>query len=115
MKRNILKILFIVWVTLWGWFFIRELFLKNNIRDYRALLFRSLEGKHAYVTGDKLYEFLTYCKRNMPAGATYKIAGKEEGDLEYRRAVYYLYPNIRSDKPDFIVDMGQSTLRKAGE
>lgn len=115
MKRNILKILLVVWIILWGWFFVRELFLKNNIRDYGALLFRSLEDKHAYVTGDRLYAFLADCKKRMPAGATYKIAGREEGDLEYRRAVYYLYPNIRSEKPDFMVDMGQLTLNRAKE
>jgi hypothetical protein len=112
MKHNILKILFAIWVTLWIGFFARELFVKKNINDYKALLARTLEGKHAYVTGDKLYEFLIYCESKMPENSTYKIAGLEEGDLESRRAVYYLYPHLKSADADFIIDVKSYTLRR---
>ena len=112
MKSNILKIIFIVWVAMWIGFFARELFVKNNIRDYTALLSRTLEGKHAYVTGDKLYSFLVDCKKRMPPSATYKITGIEEGELDSRRAVYYLYPNVISSEPDFIIDMKLYTITK---
>ena len=115
MKTRILKIIFIIWITLWAIFFARELVIKNNIRDYKALLFRTLEEKHAYVTGEKLYAFLVYCRDNMPEGATYKIIGIDEGALERRRAVYYLYPNIQNTNPDFIIDMEQYTLKRAKE
>jgi len=108
----ILKVLFVVWIALWIGFFARELFVKNNIRDYTALLSRTLEGKHAYVTGDKLYGFLAYCKKNMTDNATYKLVGFDEGALERRRAVYYLYPNIENRDPDFVIDMVQYTLKK---
>ena len=108
----ILKIIFAVWIALWIGFFARELFMKNNLRDYSALLSRTLEGKHAYVTGDKLYSFLEYCKKNMPEGATYKIIGVEEGSIERRRAVYYLYPNVEGKNPDFVIDMSQYTLNR---
>jgi hypothetical protein len=112
MKRNILIILFIVWVVLWIGFFARELFVKKNINDYKALLTRTLEGKHAYVTGDKLYEFLVYCKSRMSENSTYKIEGLEEGDLESRRAVYYLYPHLRSADPDFVIDAKRYTMTR---
>lgn len=115
MKSILLKILLIVWVVLWAIFFIRELFVKNNARDYAALLSRTLEGKHAYVTGDKLYSFLLRCKKDMPDMAAYKIIGIDEGAIERRRAVYYLYPAIESDKPDFIVDVAQYTLKRVKE
>jgi len=96
-------------------FFARELFVKRNINEYKVLLARTLEGKRAYVTGDRLYDFLVYCKAKMPEKCTYKITGIEEGDLESRRAVYYLYPSLRSADPDFIIDMKQYTLNKVKE
>jgi len=115
MRQKILKIFLAVWIALWVGFLARELFVKKNIRDYGILLTRTLEGKRAYVTGDKLYEFLIYCKTKMPEGCTYKIVGMAEGDLESRRAVYYLYPNTRSEDPDFIIDIARYTLKRAKE
>ena len=115
MKRNILKIIFVVWIALWAMFFVRELFIKSNMRDYRALLFRSLDGKRSYVMGDKSYDFLKYCMSNMPARATYKMIGIDAGDLDVRRAVYYLYPRLENKDPDFIIDMEQYTLKRVRE
>jgi hypothetical protein len=114
-RQAILKILFVAWVILWAVFFARELFIKKNIRDYQALLSRTLEGKHAYVTGEKLYGFLSKCSNVMPVNSTYRFEGIEEGALERRRAVYYLYPNNESSNPDFIIDMAHFTIKKAKE
>ena len=111
----ILRIIFIVWIALWIGFLARELFVKNNIRDYKTLLTRTLEGKHAYVTGDRLYEFLTYCKTQMPERSAYNIIGMDEGALESRRAVYYLYPNVSSTDPNFIIDISQYTIKSVKE
>lgn len=99
---------------MWAGFFMRELFVKNNIRDYKALLSRTLEGKHAYIMGDKLYTFILNCKKTMPEHATYKMINIEEGSIERRRAVYYLYPCRESDSPEYIIDMAQFTIKKAG-
>ena len=115
MKQTLIKTLFIVWVVLWIGFLARELFVKNNIRDYKTLLTRTLEGKHAYVTGDRLYEFLTYCKTQMPERSAYNIIGMDEGALESRRAVYYLYPNVSSTDPNFIIDISQYTIKSVKE
>lgn len=115
MIKNMLKITLIIWIALWAVFFIRELVVKKNMRDYMTLFSRTLEGKHAYVTGDKLYAFLLSCKKTMPSGATYKMNGIEEGSIERRRAVYYLYPNVESVEPDYIIDASQYTVKKAGE
>lgn len=103
MKYRILKILFLVWMILWLMFVARELFVKSNIADYRALLSRTLEGKRSYVTGDRLYDFLTFCRKNLPPDAAYELAGVEDGSIEKRRAVYYLYPALESRDPEFIL------------
>ncbi|MCX5686367.1 MAG: hypothetical protein NTW09_02745 [Candidatus Omnitrophica bacterium] len=112
MKNNIFKIAFAVWVVLWAWFLVRELFVKDNIDTYRALLQRSLEGKRSYVTGDKLYEFLMFCKGKMPDHSSYKIVGLEDGSIEKRRAVYYLYPHLESNEPAYILDTQKYILKK---
>lgn len=108
MKYGILKIVFAVWVGLWGFFFARELFIKDNLRDYRTLVTRNLEEKHAYVTGERLYDFLNSCKENLPERATYRLDGVEDGSIEKRRAVYYLYPLLESSDPDFILVYGNA-------
>ena len=112
MKYKILKALFILWIVLWIGFLARELFVKNNIRDYKFLLTRTLEGKHAYVTGDKLYAFLAYCKTQMPEKSAYNIIGMDDGALESRRAVYYLYPNVKTADPDFMIDISRYTIKR---
>ncbi len=110
LKYKILKVIFAVWVALWAWFIIRELFVKDNIDSYRALLKRPLEGKRSYVTGDRLYEFLTFARSVIPDGATYKFAGIEEGSIERIRAAYYLYPRIESAAADYIIVYGASNF-----
>jgi hypothetical protein len=102
MRRSFLKIAFAIWVIVWIFFISRELFIKGNLNDYRILLSRPLEGKRSYVTGDRLYEFLTFCRDRTPQGATYAFAGVADGSIEKRRAVYYLYPRLENSKPDFI-------------
>ena len=114
MKYTILKIVFAVWVGLWLFFFARELFIKDNLRDYRALATRNLEEKHAYVTGERLYGFLTFCKENMPPRAGYRLTGVEEGSIEKRRAVYYLYPLLESVDADYVLVYGSAAAEKDG-
>lgn len=97
---------------MWIGFFARDLFVKNNIRDYKALLSRDLDGKHSYVTGDRLYAFIKDCRSRMTPSSTYKITGVEEGELDCRRAIYYLYPNVRAKEPDFIIDLKLYTITK---
>jgi len=103
MTKKTFKLLFYVWIVVWLAFTIRELFVKGSIREYGVLLSRSYEGKHSYVTGDRLYEFLVFCTKAMPKGSSYRLIGLGEGSLEKRRAVYYLYPHLESEKPDYIL------------
>ena len=103
MKNKILAVLFLVWVILWAIFVLRELFVKSNIKDYAALASRDLEGKRSYIIGDKLYEFLVFCKKNLPEDATYRFVGVEDGSIEQRRAAYYLYPMLESAAPQYLI------------
>lgn len=114
MKHAILKIVFLVWVGLWLIFFARELFVKDNLRDYRALAGRDLDGKRAYVTGERLHAFLNFCKERLPKGATYRLDGIEDGSIEKRRAVYSLYPMLESPDPDYILVYGAMSAGHAG-
>ena len=102
MKKIMVRVLLVVWVVLWVMFVARELFFKGGLRDYRILIGRDLEGKHAYVTGDDLYGFIAFCRENIPDRATYAFEGFEEGALDTRRATYYLYPRMEKPDPDFI-------------
>ncbi len=114
MRYKLLKIAFLVWVVLWVWFVLRDLFLKDNINNYRLLFTRSLEGKHSYVMGDRLYEFLTFSAGKLPAGASYSFAGLEPGSIENIRAVYYLYPLIEKEDPEYILVYDRPGFEREG-
>src|SRR3989338_2984090 len=103
MKRTILTIAFGIWVSLWVLFIARELFQKGYFYDYKALLPRSLEGKRSYVTGDRFYEFLTFCKRGLPPGSSFRLVGVKEDSVDRRRAAYYLYPLVEKDEAEFLL------------
>ncbi|MFA5142635.1 MAG: hypothetical protein WC522_00515 [Candidatus Omnitrophota bacterium] len=97
---------FAAWVVMWGWFLVREVFVKGAIKDYKVLISRPLEGRRAYVTKDNLYEFLTFCRENLPRDSSYSLVGPEPGAIERVRAVYYLYPRIESTDPQYILVYG---------
>lgn len=102
-RKHILKIIFIVWVVLWVNFIFRDLFYKGEIKTYKTLLGRNWDGKRSFVYGDDFYLFLVNAYNNMPLGIKYKLTGIEPLSLEHRRAVYYLYPNLESENPDYVL------------
>ena len=81
----------------------REIFIKNNLREYKVLISRSFEGKRSYVTGDSLYEFLVFCNDKLPEGAAYKWTKTDKPDHARRRATYYLYPHLESEDAEFVL------------
>ena len=103
MKYKVFKLVFTIWVILWISFLIREVFVKGGLRDYNALLNRPLEGKRSYVTGDSLYEFLVFCNDKLPEGAAYRWVKTDKADHARRRATYYLYPHMETEKADFLL------------
>lgn len=114
MKYKILKIVFVIWIILWIAFTVRELFRKGYFWDYKILVSRSLDGKRSYVTGDKLYGFLTFSNNVLPGGASYGWIGVEDGSIDKRRATYYLYPHLEKDNPDFILVYAEAHLSREG-
>ena len=103
-----------VWMAIWVVFTAREIFVKDNLRDYKALAHRSFEGRKAYVVGDKLYEFLTFCNSRLPEGAAYMWPETNREDLDRRRATYYLYPHLETDNAEFILVYGEPDTQRAG-
>lgn len=91
-NKKTFYIVLTVWVVLWLHFMMRELFLKGSIYDYKILLGRDLDGKRSYITGDRLYEFIVFSGRIIPAGATADFIGVEEDSVDRVRAAYYLFP-----------------------
>jgi len=103
MKKSIYRVLLIIWAILWALFTVRELVVKKNMNDYRTLFSLSLENKHAYITGKRLYEFIDFARARLPEGSSYKLIGIENGSIDQRRAVYYLYPRLQKDDADFLL------------
>lgn len=114
MKYKILKTAFLAWVILWIFFTGRELFIKGCFIDYKELSHRPLDGKRSYVTGDRFYEFLTFCNKTLPQGSGYGIIGIKEGSIDIRRAVYYLYPNLNQEDPGYILVYDEPAVRVNG-
>lgn len=114
MKKNIFILIFIAWVVIWASFNIREIFVKNNINDYRILMSRTLEGKKSYILGDRLYEFLTFCNDKLPVGAGYMWTKTDKEDLNRRRATYCLYPHIEREDADFILVYDNPGFTRSG-
>ncbi|MDD5496506.1 MAG: hypothetical protein PHP46_05350 [Candidatus Omnitrophica bacterium] len=102
-SHAVLVIAFVAWIALWLMFTARELFFKNGLKDYKVLIHRPLEGKRSYVTGDRLYEFLDFCNNQLSGRDTYELIGLEDGSIEKRRAVYYLYPNLEKTGADNLI------------
>jgi len=113
-KKMVVRTILAAWVIVWAIFLIRPVFKKDLMRDYSNLSRLSTEGKRAYVTGLRLYEFIGVCNQSMPKPASYKIVGIEKDSLEHRRARYYLYPNIEKEEPEFILVYGTKDFERKG-
>lgn len=107
-------LVFAIWVVLWVVFAAREIFIKNNLRDYKILLSRSLEGKRAYVTGDRFYEFLLFCNEKLPQGAKYSWVKTDKEDHARRRSTYYLYPHLEEEAAQFLLVYDEPDVTRKG-
>ncbi|MFH1552512.1 MAG: hypothetical protein ABID83_02585 [Candidatus Omnitrophota bacterium] len=109
-KRNIFKTIFAVWIVLWIFFLIRE----DKDGQYRSLGYLYTHGyndKVRYVLGDELYDFLIFCRQQIPEGSSYELVGFKKFSIYEVRARYFLWPlrHVKED-PDFkIVYEGQET------
>ena len=101
--KKIFLVLFLVWIALWVNFTIRDLTKKKYFKEYRTLLSHDTEGKASYAYGDRFFEFLKFCDNSLPDRAAYDLAGIEYLELDYRRAIYYLYPHTREESAPYIL------------
>lgn len=101
--RKILILLLIVWVAIRVHYVVRETLRKDYLDDYRALLSRGLEGKRSYVTGDRLYEFISFCRSRLPSGSAFRLVGIKEDSIDRIRAIYYLYPNVEDNTAEYLL------------
>jgi len=102
-KKTFMRAVFAAWVFLWALFLIRGL-VKGELAEYKALWGLNLREKRAYVTGTEFYEFLNFCKKNIPAGSDFMVRAEYDTSLGYFWAPYHLYPltrNIRN--PEYII------------
>lgn len=120
--RSIFRILFYIWIILWLNFIARDLIKKRYFNDYRILLSCDEASKRSYIYGDDLFEFIDFCKDALPKSSNYNFISLEkpylesidleEPSLEYRRAIYYLYPHIKKKKADFLLVFNKPGFRK---
>jgi len=104
MKQKIFTIALLVWSLIWVWFIMRDLVIKKGMKDYSVLISRTLDGKRSYVTGDRLYEFIKFSINQIPAHDTFRVEGFDDGSIEHRRIVYYMYPRMESlENPGYIL------------
>ena len=107
------KVIIIVWLALWVNFIARDLFVRGYVKDYVNLAAKDAEGQRAYTYGKQFYEFLKLAKNDIPQNKSFKFTGIDAFSLAHRRAVYYLYPLLEKDNPDYILDAGRFTITKA--
>lgn len=102
--RVVWKCILVFWAAIWIFVLLKNLFLKGYYREYAELLKRpTLEEKHSYVTGEGLYEMVSFARRELPPDATFGYCGIRDNWLDDRRIRYYLYPRLKSDDPNFLI------------
>ena len=107
-KRKIFFIIFAVWLFLWVFFILRE-DKDDQYRSLRELYRLSGESKVRHVVGGELYDFLVFCRDNMPEGSTYELMGFEKYSIYEVRARYFLWPmRAGTGRTDFKIFCGAS-------
>jgi hypothetical protein len=96
-KYNVFRIVIVIWLVLWVVFIIRE----DKDDQYAGLKYLYSHGythKVSRITGKDLFEFIIFCRENIPAGATYEIKGFEMFSIDEVRTRYYMWPSRNVSK-----------------
>jgi hypothetical protein len=93
--------------------------LKMDVNKYG--LFTSLEYKQIAATNPNFYEFLQFCKKEMPERADSRMLTADPSNFFNTKAMYYLFPIILTSKdPEFLIvyqnnkDVGQTVSENKG-
>ncbi|OGW75394.1 MAG: hypothetical protein A2Z72_03000 [Omnitrophica bacterium RBG_13_46_9] len=109
-----LEVIITVWIILWVNFMGRDLYRKKYLDEYRILVKCTSEEKRARTYGEHFYEFLRFAKTHVPGSASYGFAGVEDFSLASRRGIYYLYPCLKKQNPDYVLAYGIPGFEKDG-
>ncbi|MGB2706254.1 MAG: hypothetical protein WBC74_05320 [Candidatus Omnitrophota bacterium] len=115
--RRILKpvpIVLIIWCILWLNFIARDLYKRGLWDEYKILARSNAEEKRAYTYGKRFYEFLKFAKDNIPPDTFYDFEGIDNFSLESRRGIYYLYPDVKTEYPAYILVYDRPGFAKSG-
>ncbi|MBN1354206.1 MAG: hypothetical protein JW994_06030 [Candidatus Omnitrophica bacterium] len=115
MKLKTIKIaVFAIWTVLWLNFLARDLFTKGGLSEYISLVSTDAEGKRAIVYGKKFYALLKLAKTRMAPLSSYGFRGIDDLSLDARRGIYYLYPYMKTENPDYVIACDVSGFGKEG-
>ena len=102
-KSVVLRLIIIAWVMTWAGLLIHG----KKDRQYKALAYlytHAPEERLRYVTGERLSDFIDFCRENLPEDATYRLWCFGNLSLDEVRARYELWPLKRvKDNADFIL------------
>ena len=112
--KKITIILFSIWIILWVNFILRDLFVRGYFKEYKTLALQNSQGKASFTYGKRLFDFLNFCKENLPQSAEYDFVGLKEPSLAGRRAIYYLYPHVKNRNARFLLVFEKPGFDKKG-
>ena len=100
MRKLILK----TWLIVWVLFLVRPFLLnKSSLGDYLEIAKADFETRRSMAYGTDFYRFLNFCKERVPVDSTFQLVGPDRESVDRVRALYYLYPRLSSQKPDFVL------------
>lgn len=108
------RVIIIMWLILWAFFLIRE-DKDGQYASLKTIYTIPDSEKFRFILGANLYDFLLFCRSNIPDGATYNMEGFEKFSIDAVRARYFLYP-LREvlENADFKIVYGKSPVSLDG-
>ncbi|MFA6321076.1 MAG: hypothetical protein WCY36_04380 [Candidatus Omnitrophota bacterium] len=101
--KKIFFVFLIAWAVIWVNFLVRDLTKGKQFKEYKVLLSRDDAGKRSWTYGDRLFEFLRFAEKSLPFNVSYNLAGVDEAAVDYRRAIYYLSPRLKTDNAEYVL------------
>ena len=112
--KKLALIAIIVWIAIWVNFITRDLFVKGYFKEYKTLALKDSQGKASFTYGKRLFDFLNFCKENLPQSAGYDFIGIKEPTIAGRRAIYYLYPHVKNRNARFLLVFEKPGFKRNG-
>jgi hypothetical protein len=110
-----LRITLKLWILLWLFFLLWPNARNRNLwLEYATLIRSDVETRRAVSYGRDFFEFLEFCKRSLPAGSTFRLVGVTSQDIARVRALYYLYPCLQSESPQYTLVYRAPSFRLEG-